>query len=964
MSLNFLDNPRQGELARTMRRVLVVSATFIGGLAAAQIASAQTAPVVQNEAELSTVVVTGSHIRRTDTETPAPVQVISAEDLKQSGFTNVQEVLKNLTANGQGTLSQSFSGAFAAGAAGVALRGLNVGYTLVLIDGHRMAPYPLGDDGQRSFVDISNIPFDAVERIEILKDGASAVYGSDAIAGVVNVILKKTFTGVNVTADAGTSIHADGSTAHLAATYGLGDVEADGHNFYVAAEFRRQEQIRFSDRGGIFEKQDYTGQGGVNITNGVPTPQNGGLALSKTGYVIDPATSAIAGFMPGCNATTYNAGQCTYNDYWDNIQPPTTNYNLLSKFTQKLASDWTVSVQGTYFEGKTVVTAAPAGNLPNLTGVTSGPGVTPVILPTTPQTTISNTNPTFPAGAGITSGILVDSVLLGPVNTYIDSKSYRAIADLDGKIASWDFNASLGYTEVRLDEKVFNGFSPANLQTALDSTTAPFLVGQPNSAAVLNFVAPKLEAIDTSELEFAHAGMSKSLAQLPGGPLGVAFGADYFQRRQNTKAPPAIEAATQIGVSNVFSVGDQHVAAGYVELDAPIIKHLDIDAAVRYDHYNLSGGQASPKIGFKFTPIPEFALRGTASKGFRAPGPSENGEAGQTFIAGSRPDLALCKTPNIPTAPGNFVGQCQLSTPGLQTTNPALKPETSKSFSLGFIFEPMRDFSTSLDLYSVEIDNQIVAGGPQTLVRTPSLLPIPQFVAGGGTQLVVPPIGPILFFTTSFINANKTFTDGWDLDVNYHHRFDNGWQVKSDINWTFIHEYELTIAGVNYHLDGTHGPSFFSGDTGNPKSKASWSNTAGVGPWSATITVNYISSFNVTDPSLQAFEPGTPADTCQQALSNEGGAAHIYFSNVVAAGNIPAATSCNVNHFTTVDLYTKWDITSHLNVHGSVTNLFNTKAPLDWATYGGALGAVPWNPSLHLQGAVGAFFNVGATFNF
>jgi iron complex outermembrane recepter protein len=780
----------------------------------------------------------------------------------------------------------------------------------------------------------------------------------------VNVILKKNFTGMNVTADAGTSSHADGTTGHLAATYGMGDVEADGHNFYISAEFRHQQQIRFADRGGIFEQQNYIPQGGVNLTNGVPTPQNGNQALSKTGYVVDPATGNIAGFLAGCTAVQYNAGQCTYTDYWDNIQPPTTNYNLLGKFTQKLASDWTLSVQGTYFESKTVVTAAPAANFGNFTGVTSGPGVTPVILPTIPATTISSSNPTFPAGTGITSGLLTDSVLLGPINTYIDSKAYRAIADLDGKIGAWDINASLGYTEVRLNEKVFNGINPANLQTALDSTTAPFLPGQPNSAAVLSFIAPPLEAIDTSELWFTHIGASNAIAPLPGGSLGVAFGADYFQRRQNTKAPPAIEAATQVGISNVFSVGDQHVAAGYVEIDAPVLKQLDFDAAIRYDHYNLSGGKASPKIGFKFTPIPEFALRGTASKGFRAPGPAENGQAGQTFIAGAKPDLALCQNPAVPTAPGNFVGQCSLSTPGLQTTNPALKPETSKSFSLGFIIEPYRDFSTSFDLYSVEIDNQIVAGGPQTLVRTPSLLPIPVFVAGGGTQLVAPPIGPILFFTTSFINANKTFTDGWDLDVDYHHSFDNGWRVKSDINWTYIHEYLLTIGGVNYHLDGTHGPSFFSGDTGNPKSKASWANTIGKGPWSATVTVNYISSFNVTDPSLNAFEPGTPADTCQQALSNEGGASHIYFSNITAAGGIPAATSCNVNHFTTVDFYTKWDITGHLAVHGSVTNLFNTKAPLDWATYGGALGAVPWNPSQHLQGAIGAFFNVGATYNF
>src|ERR1700736_1121470 len=285
---------------------------------------AQTQQVSTGSPEsLQTVVVTGSHIVRTDSETPSPVQVITSVDLQESGFTNTQEVLKNLTANGQGTLSQSFSGAFASGAAGIALRGLNVGYTLVLIDGHRTAPYPIGDDGQRSFVDVANIPFDSIERIEVLKDGASAVYGSDAIAGVVNIILKKTYEGATLTADGGTSSHADGTTEHVAGTFGMGNLANDGHNFYVSGEFRHQQQIRFTDRGGIFTQRDFTSTGGDNVTLGVPNEITGAFARSGTGYVIDPNTSTIAGFMPGCNATTYAAGQCTYHDTWSQIQPDT-----------------------------------------------------------------------------------------------------------------------------------------------------------------------------------------------------------------------------------------------------------------------------------------------------------------------------------------------------------------------------------------------------------------------------------------------------------------------------------------------------------------------------------------------------------------------------------------------------------------------------------------------------------------
>jgi iron complex outermembrane recepter protein len=945
-----------------------LAAAAAAALLAATAAVAQTSPP-QSTDTLATVVVTGSHIVRTDSETPSPLQVITSVELQESGFTNTQEVLKNLTANGQGTLSQSFSGAFASGAAGIALRGLNVGYTLVLIDGHRTAPYPIGDDGQRSFVDVANIPFDSIERIEVLKDGASAVYGSDAIAGVVNIILKKTFEGATVTADGGTSSHADGTTEHVAGTYGMGSLVNDGHNFYVSGEFRHQGQIRFTDRGGIFTQRDFTSTGGDNVTLGVPNEITGAFARSATGYVIDPATSTIAGFMPGCDATRYAAGQCTYHDTWSQIQPDTKNYNFVGKFTQALDQDWQLSLEGTYFESKSAQIGQPNRAFTGgFQGVTSGPGVVPEVLPALDPTTISSTNPSFPAGTGLTTGLLRYTFLnVGPTETFTDSKNYRAIADLDGKIGSWDVNVSAGYTEVKLGVENDNYVQPGLLQAALDSTTAPFLIGQPNTAAVNNSVAPRVTSSDSSKLFFAHLGTNTTVMDLPGGPLGIAFGGDWYERKQDAVAPTAVAdglmGSPYTSPSNNFTVGTQLVSAAYAEFDAPIVKQFELDGAIRYDHYNLSGGQASPKIGFKYTPIPQFAVRGTASKGFRAPGPAENGKAGQTFFAGTEADPILCPTSTNITAAGNFVGQCNVSIPGLQSTNQLLKPETSKSFTFGFIAAPIPDLSATVDIYSIQINNQIVAGGPSVTVRGDNLSPIAQYQADGSTALVTPPAAPILYFTTSYINANVTKTNGLDIGIDYHHRFDEGWQFKSSATWTYIHEYKMTIDGVDYQLAGTHGPSFFSGDTGNPKSRAQWANTVGQENWSVTATVNYISAFNVTDPTLIAFE-GIPAATCLDALTNEGGAAGNDYAGVLANGTIPAATSCTVKHFTTVDLYGSWDLTKHFNVHGSVTNLFNTKAPLDWATYGGQLGEVPWNPSLHLQGAIGTFFNVGATYKF
>jgi iron complex outermembrane recepter protein len=235
-------------------------------IAAATTATAQNAPPSD---QLQEIVVTGSLIKRTDIETPSPAQIITDVDLKNSGYTNVSDVLRNLAANGSGTLNQGFGQAFAAGATGIALRGLSVGDTLSLIDGQRMVSYPLSDDGERSFVDVSAIPFNAVESVEVLKDGASALYGADAIAGVVNVKLKKSYVGSEFTVEGGTSQHGDGTTEHAAGIWGVGDLSSDGYNFYVAVDWHHTDKLLGSSRDGAFTTLDWNSlPGGMNTKPG------------------------------------------------------------------------------------------------------------------------------------------------------------------------------------------------------------------------------------------------------------------------------------------------------------------------------------------------------------------------------------------------------------------------------------------------------------------------------------------------------------------------------------------------------------------------------------------------------------------------------------------------------------------------------------------------------------------------
>ena len=290
--------------------------------------------------ELQEIVVTGSLIKRTDTETPSPVQVISAEDIKNSGYTNVSDVLRQVSANGSGALSQGFNQAFAAGASGIALRGLSVGDTLTLIDGERMVAYPLADDGERSFVDVTAIPINAVEGVDVLKDNASATYGADAIAGVVNIRLKKTYVGSEFTAEAGTTQHGGGTNEHANGIWGMGDLASNGYNFYVALDWHHTDQIRSSQRSADASDHRLVGASlwtkhaaGAIGASGLTYPD------STTGYLVDPNTGAISQYLPGCTMALQAADKCTF-PFAGQIQPPTTQINLFSKFTKSLGNDW------------------------------------------------------------------------------------------------------------------------------------------------------------------------------------------------------------------------------------------------------------------------------------------------------------------------------------------------------------------------------------------------------------------------------------------------------------------------------------------------------------------------------------------------------------------------------------------------------------------------------------------------
>ncbi|KQQ47118.1 hypothetical protein ASF61_00180 [Duganella sp. Leaf126] len=966
-------------------RIKPMPVAILQVIASGAFSIAAVTPVMAQQASgsepVQRVVVTGSLISRTDTETATPVQTISAADIQRSGKTSVAELLTDLAANGAGTLGTGFSGAFANGASGISLRGLSVGATLVLLDGHRVAPYAIGDDAQRSFVDVSNIPFEAIERIEVLKAGASSLYGSDAVAGVVNIILKKSYNGTSVSAEGGTTQHGGGSTKRASITTGFGDLDADGYNAFVSAEFRRQGAIKIEDRRAVdWNDPNWTSRGGNDLTLGVPTALNSYLTQASSPFLYNPSGAALAGTNPAtgkpygavdnpanyrfldanCDFVRYRAGQCAVADNSSFIQPKTENINVLAGVTKKLAGDWELGVKGSYFKRDS----------------TNNRGMPPVFSPTSfagnnalsPDGTlvpavgaIASTTfaPGAPVGAGIVNTLPGNARLYGyipgtnPRNTSENTATATRLAlDLSGTAYGWDIRGAGGLTKSKV-EIDYSGYVDRNaLYNALVNGTFNVLGG--NTQAQIDAVSPRFSNTNTSKLNYADATASRELTQLGAGPLVFAAGL-HWHKREWDAPPAALTANGQVASTSPFVFGSETNTAAFAELQATLIKNLETSISGRYDHFDTYGHSFTPAANFKWTPAKEFALRGNFARGFRAPNPAESGSAGSFFSYNAIKDPVLCPTGDN-KAVGSVPIYCSFTPVFVQQTSKNLSPEKSKSYDLGVVLAPLPGLGVTFDYYKIELSNQIVSAATSDPNYQPSFVrgaPVQMDTvqADGSQASVLSPVGPILYATSGYINAGKTTTSGIEASVNYRFRLpsDLG-TLRADLSAAHTFDYTQSVNGVSYQLAGTQGPSGVGGATGNPKNRAQFSLNWARGPLDVTTTVNYTSSFSSLDPSVGGTD-------CASTGVDVGG--RNYFANA-----IQPASYCRVASFTVTNLNLQYKVTPNLTLKGSILNVFDKAPPIDVGTYGNAGTQTSYNASLHQPGAVGRFFSLGLGYTF
>jgi iron complex outermembrane recepter protein len=921
---------------RTTRlRDAIVLTLFASSAGVAFAANAQNTQDSQSTKTLEKVVVTGSSIPRTDLETASPVTVITSKDLQMSGQPTVADFLQRMSVDGQGSIPSTFGNGFASGATAVSLRGLGAGSTLVLLNGRRMASFGLADDGQKVFTDLSTIPMDAVERIEVLRDGASAIYGSDAIAGVVNIILKSNFKGAVAKASVGVSGKGDGNIYKASLTAGTGDLAKDRYNVLFNIEGVKSDAITAEDRSdrkwigtGDIRPWGYSAAGS-QFLGGAITSGGSAASSSLTGAVRDPATGLYQS-LPGCAQLSSlsqagGGGGCL----WDTakyrwITPSTRSVNVFVRGTYNVSDDTQVYSEFGYSGKKSKFQTTPSG----VSGAWGYPGGAVNASSGTGATVLGAGNPDNPFAGP--ARLRYSAWDVGPRVQQTDNDFYRFVIGVKGTMGAWDYDAAYLHSETSLTNTRWGYLRYSAVRDALTNPNSPFgywRVGANsslNNPGIYSYISPTLHASADSALDSIDAKVTRTLFDLPGGPLGLALGTEYRRTAVSLTPTTYTNVGDIIGLGYSAYKGSQAVAAGYAELDAPLLSNLEVNVAGRVDSYKDGATAVTPKFGIKWTPISWLALRGSFAGGFRAPNPAETN--GQLAAFTNAPDPVRC--PNGKPLAGASQNDCNAGIAIITTPNANLKPERSRSYTLGFVLAPTSGTSLTADFWRIRRTDEINQSTAASAIAAGHVVRSDNNLPG------IPNSGSLLAALGGYVNSSATSVRGVDVDLTQRFDLGNAGKLNFDLSATRLISYARQDAGVTVQYAGTHGNCDVTNCIGMPRHRAQLTADWDYRDFTLGATVNYRGSFkNIPEAGASC-------------------------ANSFADGS-DAPAHCRIPAFVTMDLSARYRFANSFEVFGSITNLFDKIAPLDPLTYGG----MNYNP-LDSSGAIGRYFTVGAKYSF
>ena len=758
----------------TLALVALFASAAVPAIAHAQ----SVAPAAGPETAVEELVVTGTNIRTKAAKGFNPVQVIGTEEVKTSGKVTVADLLRSISANTGNSTNETSNSGWASGSAGIGLRGLSQKNTLVLLNGRRVANYGFPSNGlSDTFVNLNALPLVAVQRMEVLKDGASAIYGSDAVAGVVNIITRRDFQGVEGGASYGTSDEGGLSTWRGKLLAGFGDLDEDRWNVLVSVEGYTRDRLdqdeRDLTRSGIYTGtpggrwNGWSAKGARFLVGGRSAPFLDAAGNCPTGMVLTASApiDGLAGDTCAINLaphTTLIPSTDRYQGYVSGVARVTDNVEVFGEALYSYVKGASIFGSSPYFtlEGgrfalnATTGLAEPVSNL----------------LPAS--------NPYNPYG--VATPIEYTLFDLGQSLKTNISKSYRALGGVRGKTERFDWELAAFAAASSERERVAAGFANRwALADALAKGTLNLHEPGDTAKAVLDSIRLSTLRPAKSELYGADFKLSGELFDLPAGPVGYAAGLEYRRESLVSRNPWQIDAGLQVRPAIAAVDGEREVVAGYVEASIPILPTLELQVAGRGDHYSDFGSAFSPKAGVRWRPFEAVTLRASASRGFRAPSLSEN-SASTNISYGTVVD------PFDPDLPGS-----RQSPTFFTVGNTKLDPERTKSFNVGVVVTPLRGSLISVDWYQIELDNLIGTGNTTSIVQ-----------GNNRADVIRDARGKLVAVYNRYQNLTELKTSGFDIEISQKLPTDRFGDFTVSTAYTHVIDYRRPVtpggALVNY----------------------------------------------------------------------------------------------------------------------------------------------------------------------
>ncbi len=779
------------------------------------------------------VEVTGSRIKRADLEGALPVTVIDREQIELSGQTSVADLLRNTSLNSFGSFRPQ-SGSSAQSFAGLSLRGLGTGRTLILIDGRRAPIAPNVGSAQ----DLNAIPLGAVERIEILSDGASAIYGTDAIGGVVNIITRRDFNGAELRYGRGNPTRPGGDTEEGAIMFGASSDRASVTG-----------GISFNNRQIIFQRDRAWSTGGASVfSNNFLTFGSAFLTHGINGSVV-PGGCSAAGFRITTVAapTTLTAAQrqrCLYDfTALAADEADIRNRSMFLRSSIQINDDWSAHMNAGLSRVQSFGRYAPVPSSP-------WPGGFPQLLVGTPNHpgTIGGNNPNAADYQAVSGNYNPANNLrfihrfaaLGPRDTSTDANVYDLQLTFQGRIGAVDLDFGVRQTDSQYYDLgrnyVVGGLAQQFITSGQYNIYNPFA----NDPTIMSAM---IATINRDARFLQREGFVTGSVDLPfemaGGVVSSAFGIEYRDENYKDIYDTLASSNQIVGSAGNSAAGNRNVSAAYFEVLLPVTSEFEATVAGRYDEYSDYGSDFSPKLAVRWQPLDNFTVRASWGKGFAAPSLDIISQAPSFGAAGTNhpPTLAAFGIPST--------GSTQVTTYSI--ANPNITSENSTQWSIGMAWDATDWFNMNLDYYDVEITDRVAGIGINTIAQcirpgdwtnpTQNCPPglqqfaptavIPNAALGLGIAFD-PTTGQILFGQTGFTNLGTIRTTGLDFQARTNFDFGNYGRLQNQLQIGMVNKF-IVDSGANV-IDGA----------GAPKYRGTLQNRWSIGDFMVAWNVNYI----------------------------------------------------------------------------------------------------------------------------